>query len=95
MGSPMIRTHKLSRLPLPFLLFLGLFRFIWGYRRRFQKKTGINWVLYYTAETILDEMHEQMITLLQKHIPNVKEDMKQHIKQLMNEEYYLLFAVKW
>ena len=40
-------------------------------------------------------MHEKMITLLQKHTPNVKEDMKLHIKQLMNEEYYLLFAGKW
>ena len=39
-------------------------------------------------------MHERMITLLQKHIPNVKENMKLHIKQL-NEEYYLLFAGKW
>ena len=36
-----------------------------------------------------------MITLLQKHIPNVKEDMKLHIKQLKEEEYYLLFAGKW
>ena len=36
-----------------------------------------------------------MITLLQKHIPNVKEDMKLHIKQLKEKEYYLLFAGKW
>lgn len=37
-----------------------------------------------------------MITLLQKRIPNVKEDMKLHIKQLKGkEEYYLLFAGKW
>ena len=40
-------------------------------------------------------MHEHMIILLQKYIPNVKEDMKQHIKQLKEEEYYLLFAGKW
>ena len=40
-------------------------------------------------------MHEKMITLLQKHIPNVKEDMKLHIKQLKEKEYYLLFAGKW
>ena len=40
-------------------------------------------------------MHEHMITLLQKHIPNVKEDMKLHIKQLKEKEYYLLFAGKW
>ena len=41
-------------------------------------------------------MDEQMITLLQKHTPNVKEDMKLHIKQLKEEEeYYLLFAGKW
>ena len=50
---------------------------------------------YTTAETILDKMHEHMITLLQKHIPNVKEDMKLHIKQLKEKEYYLLFAGKW
>ena len=50
---------------------------------------------YTTAETILDKMHEQMITLLQKRIPNVKEDMKLHIKQLKEKEYYLLFAGKW
>ena len=36
-----------------------------------------------------------MITLLQKQTPNVKENMKQHIKQLKEEEYYLLFAGKW
>ena len=40
-------------------------------------------------------MHEKMITLLQKQTPNVKENMKQHIKQLKEEEYYLLFAGKW
>ena len=40
-------------------------------------------------------MHEKMITLLQKHTPNVKEDMKLHIKQLKEKEYYLLFAGKW
>ena len=40
-------------------------------------------------------MHERMITLVQKHIPNVKEDMKLHIKQLKEKEYYLLFAGKW
>lgn len=40
-------------------------------------------------------MHERMITLLQKHIPNVKEDMKLHLKQLKEKEYYLLFAGKW
>ena len=39
-------------------------------------------------------MHERMITLLQKHIPNVKEDMKLHVKQLKEKEYYLLFAGK-
>ena len=50
---------------------------------------------YTTAETILDKMDEHMITLLQKHIPNVKEDMKLHIKQLKEKEYYLLFAGKW
>ena len=43
----------------------------------------------------MDKMHERMITLLQKHIPNVKEDMKIHIKQLKEKEYYLLFAGKW
>ena len=42
----------------------------------------------------MDKMHEKMITLLQKHIPNVKEDMKLHIKQLKEKEYYLLFAGK-
>ena len=43
----------------------------------------------------MDKMDEHMITLLQKHIPNVKEDMKQHVKQLKEKEYYLLFAGKW
>lgn len=44
----------------------------------------------------MDKMDEQMITLLQKHTPNVKENMKLHIKQLKEEEeYYLLFAGKW
>ena len=46
---------------------------------------------YTTAETILDKMHEHMITLLQKHTPNVKENMKLHIKQLKEEEYYIFF----
>ena len=36
-------------------------------------------------------MHEHMITLLQKHTPNVKENMKLHIKQLKEEEYYIFF----
>ena len=40
-------------------------------------------------------MHEKMITLLQKQTPNVKENMKQPLKQLKEEEYYLLFAGKW
>lgn len=49
---------------------------------------------YAKADALLGEMDEQMSSLLQKHVKNLKQKMRWHEEQLKQTNYFLLVAGK-